>query len=73
MSAEVHANLWWTHEHTLRRVGVVQGGLNDVVGEGVSQELLQPASVQELANENLSQLGIGNSDALKGRQRSLRE
>jgi hypothetical protein len=53
-----------TYQHALRRVGVVQRGLNDVVGKRVPKKLFQTASVEKLANEDLSELRVGNSDAL---------
>lgn len=56
-----------TYQHSLRRIGVVQRGLNDVVGERVSEKLLQTASVEKLADEDLSELGVGNSNALRER------
>jgi len=52
-------------QHTLTRFGVVQRSLDDVVGERVSQQLLKATSVEQLADEDLPLLRIGNSDALK--------
>lgn len=54
-----------THEHALSRLGVVKSGLDDVVGERVSEELLESVSVEKLSNEGLSGLGLGDSDALR--------
>lgn len=55
-----------THEHSLSRVGIVQSGLDNVVGKGISQQLFQSASVEQFANENLSQFRVGDSNALQG-------
>lgn len=57
-----------TYEHSLSRVGIVQSGLDNIVGERISQQLFQSASVEKFANENLSQLGVGDSNALGGDQ-----
>lgn len=54
-----------THEHALSRLGVVKSGLDDVVGERISEELLESVSVEKLSDEGLSGLGLGNSDALR--------
>jgi len=53
-----------TYQHAFRRVGVVQRGLKDVVGERVPKKLFQTASVEKLADKDLSELRVGNSDAL---------
>lgn len=51
-------------DHALRRIRVVESGLNDVIGKRVSEQLLQSVSVQELANKDLSKFRVGHSDAL---------
>jgi hypothetical protein len=55
-----------TYEHSLSRVGIVQSGLDNIVGKGISQQLFQTASVEQFANENLSQFRVGDSNALRG-------
>lgn len=60
-----------TDEHALSRLGVVKSGLDDVVGERVSEELLESVSVEKLSDEGLSGLGLGDSDALRSRGRKM--
>lgn len=53
-----------THEHALSGLGVVERGLDDVVGERVAQELLEAVAVEELGDEGLACLGLSDADAL---------
>ena len=51
-------------EHALAGLGIVERRLNNIVGERVAQELLEPVPVEELGDERLARLGLGDADAL---------
>lgn len=53
-----------TYQHALSNRAVVERSLNDVVSVRVAQQLLKPASVQELANKERTEVRIGDTDTL---------
>ena len=53
-----------TYNHSLSRVTVVENSLNDIVSVAVPKKFLQSRSVQDFSNKVLSDLRVGDSDAL---------
>lgn len=51
-------------KHSLARFGIVERRLDDVVGERVPEEFLESVPVEELGDEDLARLRLGDSDAL---------
>lgn len=49
---------------TLRRLGVVKSGLDDVIGERVTQETLETLLVEQLVDDRTTSSRIGDTDAL---------
>jgi hypothetical protein len=53
-----------TYNHSLSRVAVIENSLNDIVSVAVPKKFLQSRSVQDFSNKVLSDLRVGDSDAL---------